>query len=246
MSKLIVYGRHSAKSVMTNPQRHIEQILSTKNTVGLIPESLKHKVSLLDKIAIEKYLEKNAIYNALHQDIVVITQLLSQPDLYQIIGDAHFIVLLDELQDGQNIGAIMRSALLFNVDAIISTSHNSPNENAHILKSACGAFEYMPFIRVTNLSQTMQILKENNFWLIGMSCNAIEDLSNITKKFNANEKIALIVGNEESGMRRSTEKNCDFLIKIPVNQQYGVDSLNASNAAAIFLYEVNKIFLTNV
>ena len=75
-----------------------------------------------------------------------------------------------------------------------------------------------------------------------MSCNATESLYNITKKFNANEKIAIIVGNETTGMRQSTEKNCDFLIKIPTNQHRGVDSLNASNATAIFLYEINKIF----
>ncbi len=242
MSKLIIYGKHSAKNVMDNPQRQIEQIFCTKNTVDFIPEYLEHKISIVDKAGIEKYLQKNAIYNALHQDIVVITQSLHQPGLHEIIANSQLLVLLDELQDGQNIGAIMRSAALFNAHAIISTAHNSPDENSHILKTACGAFEHIPFIKVTNLSQTIKTLKQNNFWLIGMSCNATESLHKITKKFNANEKIAIVVGNEETGMRQSTEKNCDFLINIPTNQHRGVDSLNASNAAAIFLYEINKIF----
>ena len=78
-----------------------------------------------------------------------------------------------------------------------------------------------------------------------MSCDATDSLYGISKKFNSNEKVAIIVGNEENGMRKSTEKNCDFLIKIPINQQRGVDSLNASNSAAIFLYEISKILSTN-
>lgn len=245
MKKLIVYGRHSATNVMGNPQRRIEKIYCTKNTIDLIPKHLQEKASLIDKPTIEKYLQKNEIHNALHQDIVVITQQLQQQDIHQIIGNSQLLVLLDELQDSQNIGAIMRSAALFNADAIISTIHNSPEENAHILKAACGAFEHIPFIKVTNLSQTIKILKEYNFWLIGMSCNATDSLYKITDKFNHNERIAIVVGNEESGMRQSTEKNCDFLIKIPTNIQRGVDSLNASNAAAIFLYEISKIFSTN-
>ncbi len=242
MKKLIVYGRHPAKNVLANPQRQIEKIFCTKNTIDIIPQELQIKASIVDKPTIEKYLQKNEIYNALHQDIIVITQQLKQPALHQIIDNAQFIVLLDQLQDSQNIGAIMRSAVLFNAKAIISTLHNSPEENGHILKAACGAFEHIPLIKVVNLSQAIKILKECNFWLIGMSCNGTQSLYKITEKFNSKEKIAIIIGNEENGLRQSTEKNCDFLVKIPINQQYGVDSLNASNAAAIFLYEISKIF----
>lgn len=242
MRKLIVYGRHTAKSILANPQRKIEKILCTKNTVDLVPQNLQSRVSLTDKLSIEKYLEKNSIYNCLHQDIVVVTEELKQPSLYDAVSNSQLLVLLDELQDSQNIGAIMRSAALFNANAVISTLHNSPEENPHILKAACGAFEILPFIKVVNLSQTIRTLKEHNFWLIGMSCERSESLYKIGEKFSNRDKIAIVVGNEESGMRKSTEKNCDFLITIPTNKKCGVDSLNASNAAAIFLYEINKIF----
>lgn len=245
MKKLIVYGKHSSKNVMENPLRKIEKILCTNNTIDLIPLKLKHKVSVSDKLTIEKYLQKNEIYHALHQDIVVITQQLQQPSLHEIIGNSQLLVLLDELQDSQNIGAIMRSAALFNGDAVISTLHNSPEENGHILKASCGAFEHIPLIKVINLSQVINILKENNFWLVGMSCNATDSLYRLSERFNSNEKIAIVVGNEEHGMRKNIEKHCDFLIKIPTNQQRGVDSLNASNSAAIFLYEISKILSAN-
>ena len=245
MKKLIIYGRHSCKNVMANPQRKIERIFCTNNTIDLIPLQLEKKVELTDKSTIEKYLQKNEIHHALHQDIVVVTQQLQQVDLHEIIGDSQLLVLLDELQDSQNIGAIIRSTALLNGDAVISTLHNSPEENAHILKAACGAFEHIPLIKVTNLSQTIKILKENNFWLVGMSCNAKDSLHEISDRFNSNEKIAIVVGNEENGMRSSIEKHCDFLITIPINKQRGVDSLNASNSTAIFLYEINKLLSTN-
>lgn len=245
MKKMIVFGRHTVKSVLANPQRRIEKILCTKNTVNLVPQHLQNVASLTDKFSIEKYLEKNSIFNSLHQDIVVITQELRQPPLKEVIYNSQLLLLLDELQDSQNIGAILRSAALFNVDCVISTLHNSPEENPHILKSASGAFEILPFIKVVNLSQTIRTLKDKNFWLIGMSCNKSESLYKIGEKFSNKDKIAIVVGNEESGIRKSTEKHCDFLVTIPIDKKYGIDSLNASNAAAIFLYEINKIFSLN-
>jgi 23S rRNA (guanosine2251-2'-O)-methyltransferase len=245
MKKLIVYGRHTAKSLLSNDKRKIEKILCTNNTIDLVPDNFKGKTLLIDKITIDKYLEKNSIYNCLHQDIVIETQELRQPSLYEIAGNSQLVVLLDQLQDSQNIGAIIRSAALFNIDAIISTLHNSPQENSHILKAASGAFEMLPFIKVVNLVQAIETLKNNNYWLIGMSCNCEESLYTITNRFTNKEKIAIVIGNEENGMRKSTEKHCDFLVKIPIASKVGIDSLNASNAAAIFFYEISKIFSLN-
>lgn len=243
--KSIIYGKHSVKSVIQNINRNIEQIFCTEATFKSLQNELsyvkRNKISLVNRNTIEQVLQSHGFKNVLHQDIVVISQKLIQPSIHEIIDSAKFLILLDELQDSQNIGAIIRSAALLNVDAVVSTLHNSPDENPHIIKSACGAFEYIPFIKVINLSQTIQLLQENNFWVVGMSCNTKESIDTLQSKFSKNEKIALIVGNEEVGMRKLVEKNCDFLFKIPINISKGVDSLNASSAVAIFLYEINKI-----
>lgn len=244
--KNLVYGKHSTLSILRNNNRKIEKILCTNVSLTFLKQNIPNldtkKVDVVDSQLITKALYSNGYKNALHQDIVVFTQKLIQPDINDIIFTSKFLVLLDELQDSQNIGAIIRSAALFNVDALISTFHNSPDENSHMIKAACGAFEHIPFIKTVNLSQTINTLKKNNYWTIGMSCDAKQPLDSLSKNFSKDEKIAIIVGNEEKGMRKMVEKSCDFLITIPVNQSRGVDSLNASNATAIFLYEISKIF----
>lgn len=242
--KHLVYGKHSSLNIIKNPNRKIEKILCTQNSLKFLQENNipQDKISLMDSKAIENILQKNGYRNALHQDVVVFTQRLRQPMINEILDDSNFLVLLDELQDSQNIGAIIRSAALFDTDAIISTEHNSPDENSHIIKAACGAFEHIPFIKVVNLSQTIDLLKKNGFWVVGMSCDTKDTLQKISQKFSKNEKIAIIVGNEEKGMRKMTEKHCDFLVTIPLNTDRGVDSLNAASATAIFLYEINKIY----
>lgn len=236
----LIYGKHSALSVLNNSKRQIDKVLCTRNTAEAV-KNLCH-YTVVDHITLERTLKDNGYHNALHQDIIVFTHRLKQPDLYTLL-DKKLLILLDELQDSQNIGAIIRSAALFNAAAVISTQHNSPDENSHIIKAACGAFEHIPFLKIINLNQTIETLKKSNYWIVGMSCQANEPIQNLKDKLSNNDKIALIVGNEENGMRQMVEKRCDFLAKVLINQNRGVDSLNAASAAAIFLYEMNNILL---
>lgn len=242
--KYIIYGRHSSLNIIQNPRRRIEKIICTKGSLKFLHEKIAsldlQKVSLVERDEIEKILQKNGYKNALHQDLIVFTQKLIQPEIHEIINSSKLLVLLDELQDSQNIGAIMRSAALFNADGIVSTLHKSPEENSHIIKASCGAFEEIPFIKVVNLSQTVELLKKHNYWVIGMTCKGAEDLSSICNKFSKDERVAVVIGNEERGIRQGVERHCDFLAKIPINTKRGVDSLNAASAASIFLYEISK------
>lgn len=236
--KIILYGKHSVQNILQNPLRKIEKILCTNSSLKYLKNETKN-VSVVDRMTIEKTLASNGIQNALHQDLVVFTSSLIQPNFHEILKSSNLLVLLNELQDSQNIGAIIRSAALFNANAVISTIHNSPQENSHIIKASCGAFEHIPFISVNNLSAAIKTLKENNYWVIGMSCDATDSLQSTAQKFSKGEKIAIVVGNEENGMKKMIEKSCDFLVKIPINTSRGVDSLNAASAAAIFLYELS-------
>ncbi len=252
-TKYWLYGRHSVINMLLNSRRKYDKILCTKETLLHIKELLEQHIELnYDKIhVVEPHLIASAISNKnpinsnnfLHQGIAAYVYKLEQYDMHDIITDTskQTIVLLDQLQDSQNIGAIIRSAGVFNVKAVVSTLHASPDENAQMVKAACGAFEYVSFLNVVNLSQTMELLKKHGYWIIGMDANGDKSLYDVQKSFSQGEKIALVVGNEESGMRHMITKNCDFIFNIPINTHNGVDSLNVSNATAIALYEINRL-----
>ncbi len=158
------------------------------------------------------------------------------------IEDLHFeqdedrVVILDQVSDPQNIGAIIRSAAAFGINKLILPSYNSPDENATIAKAACGCLELMQIIKVPNLKNAIDKLKKMDFWIAGLDVDGKKGVSEILDI----KKIAIIIGSEGKGMRKLTVDNCDFLIKIPIAKQ--VESLNASNAASIIFYLLqNKI-----
>ena len=144
------------------------------------------------------------------------------------------LLLLDQVSDPHNVGAIIRSAIGFGVTKIIFCEHNSPKENATIVKSSAGTIEMADLIVVTNFSNLIEKLKKIDYWCIGLAGEAKNDIS-IIKEY---QNIALIIGSEGSGIRDLVKKNCDLLAKININDE--VESLNASVAAAITLHEISK------
>ena len=142
------------------------------------------------------------------------------------------IVILDSIQDPHNTGAIIRTAECAGATGILITRHNSAPINQTVVKASAGATEHLKICAVNNLSQSLQILKENNFWIVGSSLENSQNYSDIDYKI----PIALVVGNEENGIRKLTAKRCDFLIKIPMKGK--IQSLNVSVAAGILLFEI--------
>lgn len=142
-----------------------------------------------------------------------------------------FFVILDEIEDPHNMGAIIRSASLFGVDGIIIKNRNACQVNTTVISSSVGAIEYVKVIRVNNISKTIEFLKEQNFWVYGLD----SDGEDITKeKFSKN--ICLVVGNEGSGITRLVKEKCDKLLSIKTTNV--IDSLNVSVAAGIAMYTV--------
>ena len=133
----------------------------------------------------------------------------------------------------------MRSCALFNCNTILVSKNNSPNITSSMAKTASGALEIVNYIKVTNLSRTIQKFKKNNFWIIGFD-NLTNYSNNMTK---LPKKCLLVFGAEGKGLRNLTKKECDQIIKIPINSdnQYGIESLNVANACTIALYEHFKI-----
>lgn len=142
------------------------------------------------------------------------------------------IVILDSIQDPHNVGAILRTAECAGADGILITKHNSAPINQTVVKTSAGATEHLKISLVNNLSQSLRLLKENGFWITGSSLENSKDYTNLDYKI----PVALIVGNEEKGIRKLTADNCDFLVQIPMKGE--IQSLNVSVAAGIILFEI--------
>lgn len=238
-----VYGKYPVLHILKNENRKVNQLLLSDNAVrflelnGLEVSSFKDIYQIMHNYEISKLVN---IDNLSHQGIAVNVSPILQPDLYSLTKKTRekkrsTIVILDQIVDPHNIGAIIRSSAAFGADAVMNTRDNSPAENATILKSACGAFESMPYVQVTNLSSAIKDLKSTGYWIIGLTHHAKQDIKSINIDF---EKIAIILGSEEKGIRKLSIKQCDLLLKISISQTRNVESLNVSNAAAIALYHI--------
>ncbi len=142
------------------------------------------------------------------------------------------LLILDSIQDTHNLGAILRSAECAGVDGIILTKYNSAPINETVNKTSAGAISYLKICTVNNLSVSIKQLKENGFWIVGSSLDNSKNYNEVDYKI----PVALIVGNEEKGIRKLTADNCDFIVSIPMNGK--VQSLNVSVATGILLFEI--------
>ena len=173
-----------------------------------------------------------------HQGIVALASPISFSSLKEVFHRAAsrketpFLLLLDELQDPQNVGALIRSADAAGVHGVLLPKRRSCPLNMVVAKISAGAVNYVPVVQIGNIVQTLRSLKEQGFWVVGA------DMDGESLYFNAdlNRPIVLVIGAEGKGLGRLVKENCDMLVRIPM--QGGVNSLNASAAGAILLYEV--------
>jgi len=176
---------------------------------------------------------------AVHQGMAAVAEMLPGISLEELCEKARekencHLLVLDQVTDPQNIGAIIRSCAAFDALALMVQDKNSPQESGAMLKAAAGTFELLPVCRVTNLSRAVEKLKKEGFWAVGMDGYAKTDVSALQK----GGKLAVIMGSEGAGMRRLVEETCDLTVRLPINPE--VESLNVSTAAAVVLYELNR------
>ena len=238
---LLLYGRHACLAALANKQRRISKIWGLKENQNEIKEALRqnNRENIPFVVAERKDLEKMLPKEAVHQGFVIQTQELENYSIEEICEqalekkDCH-VLILDQVTDPQNIGAIIRSCVAFDTLALVVQDKNSPQETGAMAKASAGMIEHLPICRVTNLSRAIKQLQENGFWVIGMDGYATQTIDQINKS----GKIAIVMGSEGKGMRRLVEENCDSTVKLPISEK--VESLNVSTAAAIALYEINK------
>ena len=230
-ASLWLYGIHAVESALKNKKRHHKRILCTEKH---FQRFYKIATPITPEIQTATEIAKMLPEGAVHQGVALLTTPLPLiHDIKEIKKDGP-LVILDQVTDPHNVGAIMRSALAFNFKAIVVTENQAPNENAIIAKTASGALEHLPIITVKNLSRTMQTIKKDGYWCIGMDGYAETSIN----QYKASEKTALIMGAEGKGLRKLTKEQCDVLVKLPINP--AVESLNVSNAAAVAMYEISK------
>lgn len=240
-NSLILYGRHPVFAAVANPEREILKLYATKDTADeLKAQCTKYNrnpgiVNTVDKKEIERLLPRDAV----HQGFAVQTRELPEYSIEDICAMAEerpncHILILDQVTDPQNIGAIIRSCVAFNTLALVMQDKNAPSESGAMAKASAGMIEYLPICRVTNLARAIGQFKDRGFWTIGMDGYA----KTTVDQLNKSGKNAIIMGSEGKGMRRLVEESCDATVRLPISDK--VESLNVSTAAAIVLYEMNK------
>lgn len=225
-----MYGWHACTAALNNPNRKIEKILIDKRQDP-------KKLQLNRKIPLEavdiKIIEQKVGKDAVHQGIAMCVHEHIPEDMSLLDSDKQMlVVLLDQITDPHNMGAIWRSCAVFGATAVVVPERNSAQETAVLAKSASGALEVVPRIEVKNLASAIAELKEFGFWVYGFSEHTDQVLNNCVFP----KKTALIFGNEGDGMRSLTTKNCDMILQLPTSNAF--QTLNVSNAAAVALYEV--------
>lgn len=236
-----VYGIHAVQAALLNPEREIKAIYATEQDLPdlqpTLDQALEDGIILPDVTIVEREALNRALpRDAVHQGVGIDAKPLEEIHLQDIIRKSEVkkksvVVLLDQVTDPHNIGAILRSACAFGADAVVVQSRNAPELNGLIAKTASGAAEHVPVIYETNLSRTIESLKEAGFFAL-----ALDERGENLEKAPAYEKTVLVMGAEGPGLRPLIKNNCDLLVKLPTSGP--ISSLNVSNAAAIALYAI--------
>ncbi|MCE9508475.1 MAG: 23S rRNA (guanosine(2251)-2'-O)-methyltransferase RlmB [Alphaproteobacteria bacterium] len=239
-SSAYLYGIHAVTQALLNPKRIHQRLLCTEKGYESLQETwaeaLDDGISLPEVTTVEKEdIERLLPRDAVHQDILLDCQPLEEIALYDLLltaPDNAKVLVLDQVTDPHNIGAILRSAAAFGAIAVVMQTLHAPEVTGTLAKSASGAVEHVPLVREVNLSRALEQLKKAGFFCIGLD----EDGKQTLAQLKLTGKTALVLGAEGSGLRRLVSENCDELVKLPTQGPIG--SLNVSNAAAVALYEL--------
>jgi 23S rRNA (guanosine2251-2'-O)-methyltransferase len=223
------HGRHPIEAALANPLRDVLRLVALPGAADDLGQD-RLPVETVDRKTLESLLPADAV----HQGLALKTRPLVQPDVDEVARPAGpgLIAILDQVSDPHNVGAILRSAAAFGLRAVIVQDRHSPEETGTLAKSASGALERMPLIRVANLSQALDSLKDHGFWSAGMDARAEVTL----RDSGLPDRRVVVLGSEGAGLRRLVRDHCDMLVKLPMSG--AVESLNVSNAAAVAFYEL--------
>lgn len=232
-----LFGLHAVRDALENPARARKRLIVTKNAADRLAEAIS-AAGITPEIADARKFPAPLDPASVHQGAALEVKPLQWGDLPSLIPSEgrQTVLLLDRVTDPHNVGAILRSAEVFGACAVIGPVRNSAPETGALAKSASGALERQPYLRVKNLSVAMETLKDLGFFLIGLDGEAEPALEDALA--NAGDRVGLVLGAEGPGLREKTKETCDMLAQIPFTGAFG--SLNVSNAAAVALYASSR------
>jgi 23S rRNA (guanosine2251-2'-O)-methyltransferase len=229
---VVLYGWHTVKAALENPARRIRRLAGTENALRrLAEEGLKPPVEpqLVRPDAIAAELGPDAV----HQGLLAEADPLPSPDIDALATDA-IVLVLDQITDPHNVGAILRSAAAFGIGAIVTTARHSPEATGVLAKAASGALEHVPMVIVQNLARGLEALRGCGFLLVGLDSDGDKDFAAVPLRL----PLALVLGAEGKGLRQLTRATCDVVARLDLPG--AIKSLNVSNAAALALYVATR------
>ena len=224
-----LWGKHAVAAALDNPDRKVLKAWATRDAAAYMRFPKDVPVTLADVADLARLVP----HDAPHQGVVIEVEALEEAWLDGILNDAPeraVLLVLDQVTDPHNVGAILRSAAAFGAIGIVTQDRHSPPESGVVAKAASGALERVPWVRVVNLARALDEIAEAAFWRIGLTGDADMDL----KEALGSPRIALVLGAEGPGLRPNTREHCDALARLPISD--AVESLNVSNAATVALY----------
>ena len=228
----VIYGAHPVEEALKNPKRKFVKLTCTLNGAERLKAFIQ-PLGITPEIVNPKVLDRKVEPDAVHQGMILEAKPLRQPQLKEI-EQSGVVVMLDQVTDPHNVGAILRTCAAFQVTAVVTTARHSAEASGVLFKAASGAYEHVPFVKVTNLARAMEELREVGFRLVGLDSEAEIALGEVDKT----PPLVLILGAEGKGLRELTRKNCDVVAKLDFSG--AIRSLNVSNAAAVALYALTR------
>jgi len=229
---VILYGWHSVKAALENPARRFHRLLATENALHRLSET-GLTLPITPKLSRPEEIEALVGPDAVHQGILAEADPLASPDIDDLEPKG-LVLVLDHITDPHNVGAILRSAAAFAVEAVIITSRHSPEQTGVLAKAASAALEHVPIVTVPNLARALGALQDKNIFVVGLDSSGEADLATVPLR----APLALVIGAEGKGLRQLTRTTCDVVARIALPGV--IKSLNVSNATALALYVASE------
>ncbi|PHK93801.1 23S rRNA (guanosine(2251)-2'-O)-methyltransferase RlmB [Pseudoroseomonas rhizosphaerae] len=231
-----LYGLHTVAAALANPKRRHRRLLLTAEAeaslAARLPRPWPVQAERVERARFQTFLTEDAV----HQGIALLSEPLPPVPLEDALERSRGpVLLLDQVTDPRNVGAILRSAAAFGAAAVVMQDRNAPPETGAMARAAVGALDSVPVAREVNLARAIQTLQRAGYWVMGLAGDANNTLAEAKPK---DRPVALVLGAEDTGLRRLQRETCDELVRLPITG--AVESLNVSVAASVALYELAR------
>ncbi len=229
-NRLRFWGKHAVTAALANPDRDVRKLWATHDAVAGLDLPRDLPVVFADSADLGRLVPADAPHQGLVAEVEPLADVYLDELLIQGADDLRPLLVLDQVTDPHNVGAILRSAAAFNALGVVTQDRHSPPESGALAKAASGMLEVVPWVRVVNLARALDDIAAAGFWRVGLTGEGERTLGEAM----GTTRLALVLGAEGEGMRQNTATHCDELARLPISDL--VESLNVSNAAAIALY----------